>query len=203
MKVLRLAILPALAAALFGSGLLLGHRLFSAPGGQVQVTAQLILTALRDQGFLVSKTYVLDESVTIRKTSGSAFGDFFVGQTITARGAMEVNVGLDLTRISEKDVSVADGEVAVTIPAASLFNVRLAGPVDVKNEQGIVKRLFQNEDGYNESLAQLSDRAAAAARNPELLKGAGESGREELSRLLRFVAPGRRITVRCADGPRR
>ncbi|MDD5629381.1 MAG: DUF4230 domain-containing protein [Elusimicrobia bacterium] len=200
MKPWKLYSALALLLAAFGGGLWSGWRLFRPARPQTQVTAQLILTALKDQGFLVTKTYVFDAPVTIRKLSGSAFKDFFMGQTITARGVMEVNLGIDLLRISERDVTVAGDEVAVVIPPASLFNVRLAGPLDLKNEQGILKRLLQNEDGYNEALAQLSSRAEAAARDPELLKRAGEAGREQLSRLLKFVAPGRSISVRGAGG---
>ncbi|MBU1349160.1 hypothetical protein KJ781_03790, partial [Patescibacteria group bacterium] len=79
---------------IFGGGLLLGWRVFRPVETTRVVNAQVILTALRDRGFLVTQTFVFDQPVTITKSSGSAFKDFFFGQTITARGAMEVNLGI-------------------------------------------------------------------------------------------------------------
>ncbi|MFH1621281.1 MAG: DUF4230 domain-containing protein [Patescibacteria group bacterium] len=160
-----------------------------------EVNAQVILTALRDRGFLVTQTYVFDQPVTIKKTSGSAFKDFFFGQTITARGAMEVNLGIDLAKVSEQDVVIEDQKITVTVPTSSLFNVRLVGPIDVRNDQGILKRVLQNEDGYNEALAELSRIAEETANKPEFLDRATLRAKDDIARLLGYVAEGKTIEV--------
>src|SRR5690242_19232013 len=113
----------ALIIVLFGGGLGLGYKLFSPRVNKTTVTADVILTALRDRGFLVTQTYVFDEPVTITKSSGSSLQDFFFGQTITARGAMEANVGIDLAKVSSDDVTISGDAITVMLPAASLFNV--------------------------------------------------------------------------------
>lgn len=180
---------------MLGVGVYIGWKIGTPSVEQRNVTATVILTALRDRGFLVTQTYVFDAPVTIEKTSGSAFKDFFFGQTITARGAMEVNIGIDLAKVTTDDVSIANDTVTVRVPKASLFNVRLVGPIDVQNKQGLLKRVLQNEDGYNEALGELSRVAEEQAVRPELLDRATERAKEDVARLLGYVAEGKRIVI--------
>lgn len=180
---------------MLGVGVYIGWKIGTPSVEQRNVTATVILTALRDRGFLVTQTYVFDAPVTIEKTSGSAFKDFFFGQTITARGAMEVNIGIDLAKVTTDDVLIANDTVTVRVPKASLFNVRLVGPIDVQNKQGLLKRVLQNEDGYNEALGELSRVAEEQAVRPELLDRATERAKEDVARLLGYVAEGKRIVI--------
>jgi hypothetical protein len=159
------------------------------------VDAQVILTALRDRGFLVTQTYIFDQPVTIEKTSGSALKDFFFGQTITARGAMEVNMGIDLANVSSDDVSVEGDVITITIPSATLFNVRLVGPIEVENKQGLLKRILQDEDGYNEALSELSKIAEETATREEFVERATDRAKEEVRQMLGYVAQGKSIDV--------
>lgn len=153
-------------------------------------SSQAILTTLRARGFLVSQTIVFDLPATISRSSGSAFKDFFVGQTITARASMEANLGIDLSDLSADDLRVEGSTISVRIPHATVFNIRPLGPLDVKNERGILKRLLDADDGYNEALAGLSRAAEDAAKRSEILERADIASREELQRLLALTAPG-------------
>jgi hypothetical protein len=195
MKTWKLSLSIIALVLFFIGGLALGWRLFRPAETKSVVNAQIILTALRDRGFLVTQTYVFDEPVTITKSTGSAFKDFFFGQTITARGAMEVNMGIDLAKVTEQDVAIQADKIVVTVPAASVFNVSLVGPIDVKNDQGILKRVLQSDDGYNEALAELSKEAEAAAKTPEFIQRATDQAKEEVSRMLGYVAQGKTIEV--------
>ncbi|MBD3281812.1 hypothetical protein GF391_03640, partial [Candidatus Uhrbacteria bacterium] len=96
-------VLAILMIFLGGLGFYAGWRVSRPAEYTRNVDAQVILTALRDRGFLVTQTYIFDQPVTIEKTSGSALKDFFFGQTITARGAMEVNMGIDLANVTSDD----------------------------------------------------------------------------------------------------
>lgn len=169
--------------------------LFRAPLSTTTITSQAILTALRDQGFLVTQTYVFDEPVTISKSTGSALKDFFVGQTIEARGSMETNVGLDLSKLGEHDITLAGGAITLTVSRPSLFDTRLIGPIEVKNSQGILKRLLEPNDGYNEALTALAESAKAAAAKPEIQARAETASRNELERLIRLISPGTQVVV--------
>lgn len=197
MKLWKLYLLIAGFLFTLGLGAYGGYRVFRpATQAGTKVTAQVILTTLRDRGFLVTQTYVFDEPVTIEKKTGSAFKDFFYGQTITARGAMEVNLGIDLAKVSSEDISIEGDAVIVSIPGASIFNVRLVGPLDVKNEQGILKRILENEDGYNEAQSELSRVAEETAQKPEYMKRASDNAVDEITRLIGYVAQGKKVEVR-------
>lgn len=196
MRIWKLYAMIAAFLLTLGGGVFLGYKIFRPAEQKTVVTAQVILTALKNRGFLVTQTYIFDEPVTITKTSGSKLEDFFFGQTITARGAMEVNLGIDLAQLKPEDVVVNGDTVIVTTAGPTIFNVRLVGPVDVRNDQGLLKRLLQNEDGYNEALTQLSIQAEAAAKKPELMQRAAENGAEEITRLLGYVTQGKKIEVK-------
>lgn len=185
-----------IAVLLFGGGLALGYRLFRPAEMKTEVTAQVILTALRDRGFLVTQTYVFDQPVTIRKSSGSELKDFFFGQTITARGAMEVNLGIDLAQVGAEDVVVGGDKVVVTIPKASLFNVRPLGPLEVNNERGLLKRLLESDTGYNEALAELTRVAEETALKSEFVDRATEQAVTEVTRLLNYRLEDKQVEVR-------
>ncbi|MDD2786290.1 MAG: DUF4230 domain-containing protein [Patescibacteria group bacterium] len=195
MKIYKYLIASLLVIVILVIGIYAGYRLFAPKTVKTQVTAQVILTALRDRGFLVTQTYVFDEPVTITKKSGSALKDFFYGQTITARGAMEANLGIDLSKVLADDIKIADDKISVTIPKAQLFNVRLVGPLDVQNTQGILKRLLENDDGYNEAQAELSRVAEESATRSEFVDRATELARTEVARLIGYISQGKTIEV--------
>ena len=159
------------------------------------VDAQVILTALRNRGFLVTQTYIFDQPITIERTSGSALKDFFFGQTITARGAMEVNMGIDLANVNSDDVIVVNDIITIKIPEATLFNVRLVGPIEVENKQGILKKILQDENGYNEALSELSKIAEETATKEDFISRATDRAKEEIKQILGYVAQGRTINV--------
>jgi hypothetical protein len=184
------------AALIFGLGIFAGYKIFAPkPGMKTTVNAQAILTALHDRGFLVTQTFIFDTPVTIERSTGSAFKDFFLGQTIEARGTMEVNMGIDLAQVKEGDVTVTDDTVTVRVPSAALFNTRLVGPIEVRNKQGILKRVLDNNDGYNEALSALAKAAEDAATKPELVSRATDHAKEDISRLVEYVAIGKMVTV--------
>jgi hypothetical protein len=183
----------------YGAGIYTGYKIFI-PKPKVEqtvVSGQAILTALHDRGFLVSQTYIFDTPVTIDKNSGNAFKDFFFGQTIEARGTMEVNLGVDLASVKQEDVIVdpATSTIVVKISKAKLFNSRLVGPIEVKNNQGVLKQLLNSDDGYNESLSLLSQTAEKAAQTDEMISRATDTAKDQLTSILGYVAEGKNIDV--------
>lgn len=177
---------------MLGIGLLVGRFIWQ-PKPPItmteQVNAQTILMALKDQGFLVTQSILSTQDVTIERSTGNALKDFFVGQTIRARGTMETNLGIDLSKLSDEDVLIEDQRITVRIPDTRLFNTRLVGDIEVENSQGIAKRIFQPDDGYNTALAELTTAAEAIAQDDSVLANARERSKEEIRRLVRILSP--------------
>jgi len=194
---LKYAVVGILSATVFvAAGTFIGYRIFSPnPEIRQEISSQVILTALHDRGFLVTQTYMFDQPVVIKKTTGSALKDFFFGQTITARGTMEVNLGIDFAKVSQDDVAISAEAVTVRIPKTSLFNTRLVGPLEVNNEKGILKRLTDSDNGYNEALQVLTQEAEKSAQKPELVERADQRAKEDAARILGYVAQGKKVIV--------
>jgi hypothetical protein len=182
-----------------GSGVGLGYAIFHSRSTERQVTAQSILTAMRSQGFLVTQTYVFDQPVTIVKPVSGPLAKFLWGETITARGAMEVNMGIDLSELNASDIVFEGEKIYISVPAVKIFDVHLVGPLDLKNEKGLLKRLIDHDDGYNEALTELIKAAENAGTEPQILTRAAETSRTELGRLLEYIAPQKTIEVNFKD----
>lgn len=194
-------LLSAVIAILVLSSLIIGaiaSRLWFQPETSIRtvITSQIILTALRDQGFLVTQTYLFDQPVTIKKTTGSLLKDFFVGQTIEARGTMEANLGLDLSKLTEADVTASGKEITVRVARPVIFNTRLVGPIEVRNTQGILKRLLEPDDGYNIALLELTKAAEDAANQPDTKQRAEEKAVQEIDRLVKLLVEKQGFSVK-------
>ena len=119
--------------------------------------------------------------------SGSAFKDFFVGQTITARASMEANLGIDLSDLSADDLRVEGSTISVRIPHATVFNIRPLGPLDVKNRRAASSTPPRRGRWLQQALAGLN-RAAKMPPSGRKLERADIASAS--SRLLALTAPG-------------
>jgi len=193
MKKYGIYILSFFLMILIGMGI--GWWIASDGGDNKNVSSQLILTALHDRGFLVTQTFMFNEPVTIEDSEQGFWENLLWGQVVKAHGIIEVNMGVDLGQINQDDVEVTADKVTVSINGAELFNSRLVGPIEVENKQGILKRLFDNDDGYNQALAELTKQAEEAAKDPELIARSNERAVEEIERLISYVVTAREVEV--------
>lgn len=160
-----------------------------------RVTSQVILSALRDRGFLVTQTYVFNENIKITSNSDSFWRRMLWGQAIRAYGIAEVNLGVDLAKLGENDIEVSSDKVKVTIPEAEIFNSRLVGDINLENQQGILKRIFENDDGYNQAVTEMMKQAEANATTSEMFTVANTRAKEEIQRLVEFIAKDKTVEV--------
>ncbi|MFZ5365524.1 MAG: DUF4230 domain-containing protein [Patescibacteria group bacterium] len=195
MKLYKIIIIVAIILGLVGGGIYIGWKIAKPVKTQQKVTADVILTALHARGFLVTEAIVFSEPIVIENTEGSVWKDLFFGQTIEARGNMEVNLGVDLKKVEAADIIVDSDQVTVWLPRAEIFNSRLVGPIDVENKQGLLKRLFDNDDGYNQALAEMTKQAEAAAGTLELLNKASQNASDEVTRILQLIAKDKKIQI--------
>lgn len=184
-----------LVIVLFGAGVTIGW-LITRPNKLIsEISSQTILSALRERGFLVTETSVSNVSVTIQTEETSIWRKLLWGQEVEASGVVEVNLGVDLSKTRAEDVVITANKITVQIPAAEIFNSRLVGDVNVENKQGILKRLLENDDGYNQAMAELIKQAEGAVTSTEMINAANNKARDEIRRLVGYMAPGKAIEV--------
>jgi len=160
-----------------------------------RVTSQVILSALRDRGFLVTQSFVFNENIKIASDSDSFWRQMLWGQAINAYGIAEVNLGVDLAKLGEDDVKIEKDKVTVSVPAVEIFNSRIVGDINLENKQGILKRIFENDDGYNQAVTEMIKQAEANATTPEMLTAADTKAQEEIQRLVSFIAKDKVVEV--------
>lgn len=180
---------------LFSAGVYAGYQVFH-PRATNTVNSQTVLTMLKSEGFLVTQSYVVNQMVTINKSTGSDLKDIFWKQDITASANMKVSSGVDLSKLTAASIQVDGNSITVELPAIETQSAELIGQVLLQNKQGILKKLFNNEDGYNEALAKIKEEALKAAAVPELRTDAETNAQKEIQRLLRYLYPEREVIVK-------
>lgn len=184
-----------LVVGIMAFGALIGWMLARSGNTQKTITDQTILTALRERGFLVTETIVSTVATNIKTDQASIWKRLFWGQEIQASAVAEVNLGVDLEKMSGTDIKISSDKITVEIPGAEIFNSRLVGEISVINTQGILKRVLQNDDGYNQAMAELIKQAESAATSTEMMAVANDKAKEEIKRLVGYMALDKDIIV--------
>lgn len=187
-------LLGALCLVLFGGGIYLGYRLFR-PMQSTKVTSETVLVTLKSEGFLVTQSYVFNQTVDINHSTGSQWQDIFWKQAIKASANVKVNSGVDLTKLTSEDVAIRSNQIAVILPEITISSTEIVGDVTVQNNQGIFKRVFDNDDGYNQALTEIKTQAMKAAVRDEVRAEARVSAEKQVKQLLQYVYPEREVVV--------
>ncbi|MBT3419324.1 MAG: DUF4230 domain-containing protein [Candidatus Magasanikbacteria bacterium] len=187
-----------LALAIFAGGFYASYRIFSVKETptEVTITSQSIIEALKDEGFLISESYIFHQQSTIEETVGNTIKDFFWGQNIKAAANIKVSVGTNLERLLESDVEITKDTLTLTLPPVSIYGVELIDDVVLENKQGVLKKVFDNDNGYNKAIEILKgDAKKAVEESPTLLGEAKESAKDEVTKLLRYLQIEKDIIV--------
>jgi len=185
----------ALVFVILATGIFIGWMMNKTGKPATSISSESILTALHERGFLVTQTSVMNESVKISTESSSIWQKILWGQSIQASGVVEVNMGVDLAKTVAGDVVVYGNKVTVTIPPAQIFNSRLVGDINVENTQGILKRLFESDDGYNQAMAELIKTAENVSTSTDMMDTANAKAKEEIQRLVGYIAKDKTVEV--------
>jgi hypothetical protein len=193
--VIKKYLIAALCIVLFGGGIYLGYRVTRPNTPATQVTSQTVLITLKSEGFLVTQSYVFNQQIDIEHSTGNQWKDIFWKQAIKASANVKVNSGVDLTKLTEKDIEIRDKEILVTLPQVTVNSTEILGDVMVQNNQGIFKRAFDNDDGYNQALTAIKAEALEAATKDEVMSEARASAEKQVKQLVRYVYPDREVVV--------
>ncbi|OIO52073.1 MAG: hypothetical protein AUJ19_02710 [Parcubacteria group bacterium CG1_02_58_44] len=170
---------------------------------QVAITSLAILERISDQYFVVTKSVYVDQKSEIVVDTGSKWSNFFWGQTVKADGVIRVDVGVDMSQLTEKDI-VVDQEaktVRVDVPPADILNASQYGDIEVESQQGVLKYVLDNDpnEDHNRALEQLIAAAKESVRQDSQMF---EDARDDAAKLLRLIVEGTgyELVVGAADG---
>ena len=179
----------------FVSGGVAGYTIASRHHNVSEITAEVIAQEMQKEGFLITQSALLSENVTIEKKSGNRFKDFFLGQTITAQAVLQVDRGIDLTKIRQSDILVEENRIEIALPQIETRSVEIIGSVTLHNSEGIAKKLLDSEDGYNEAIAMLKEQATAVVMESAFEAKAKESAREQVERFVRLIGSKKQVVI--------
>jgi hypothetical protein len=166
-------------------------RGLSGPGDQTKVTAQSILERISDQYFIVTKTAYIDQEAEITVDKGSKWSNLLWGQTVKAQGVIRVDVGVDLSKLTEADIEVnrAERTVRIRVPEAEIMNASQNGDIEVTSDQGVLKFLLDNDpnEDHNRALAELIAGAKAAVLQDTALF---DEARLDSAKILDLIVSG-------------
>ncbi len=158
---------------------------------QVTVTARSILDRISDQYFVVTKSVYVDQKAEIKVDTGSKWSNLFWGQTVKADGVIRVDVGVDMSKLTEQDIVVDQRAktVRIDVPPADILNASQYGDIEVETKQGVLKYVLDNNpnEDHNRALQQLIAGAKDAVRqDPQLFADA----RQDAAKILQLIVGG-------------
>ncbi len=159
------------------------------------VSGMVIVQALQDRGFLITQSSIANQTIEISKNQEGFWNKLFWQQIIKAEAITEVNLGVDLKKMSEQDITVSNNKIIVKITPVEIFDDRILGDINLQNKQGVLKKLFENEDGYNEAQTEILSRAAAAASSEENLLSANQKAAEEVKRIIGYMVKDKNTEI--------
>lgn len=189
-------IILALGIVVFGGGFFVARKIYLPSEERVvQPAAQAVLLALKGQGFLITQTYIFNQTVKIDHTSGSFFKDLFWNQVVAASAHVKISSGVDLSKLEPSDISEANGRYTIALPQPGRYSTEIAGEVNVENKQGVLKKVLDSDDGYNQALEALKAEAQKASETPELRQELQRQTEAEIHRIIGLLRPGSEISV--------
>ncbi len=189
-------IVAACVAAVFIGGFFTARSLYRKTETETsRPTSQTILLALRGQGFLITQTYLFNQTVDINNTAGSFFKDVLWKQYISASAHVKISSGVDLSKLAAADIQESGGQLTIALPLPTHYSTEIIGAVTVKNTQGVLKKIFDSDDGYNQALTALKTEAEKAAQTPELRQEIQRETEEEIRRLVGLLVPSVSVAV--------
>lgn len=172
----------------FVGGLAIGYYLFK-PHSTIKITSQVVLESLQSRGFLVTQSILAEQKITIENKTGTVWKDLIWGQKITASALMKTSLGVDLTVLNSDSVKVSGNKITISLPPVEIQSIELASNINLDNNQGILKKLLDDNDGYNDALSQLRIQAQQAATVEDVQTKARQGAEQEIRRLVNFLLP--------------
>jgi hypothetical protein len=168
---LLIIILIILLLGIFLSGIFF-EKYTSNPARQ-KLTSVMVVDRINEEAFLITRSVFLDQDIEIVVDAGSDWSNFWWGQTLQAQALVKVSLGVDLQNITPDQIIVNELEKKITIdlPEPSIISKEIIGDIEVDNQQGLLKLLFDNDTNkdYNLAYSELTTQAEKAVEQKEEL----------------------------------
>ncbi|HQF36330.1 MAG TPA: DUF4230 domain-containing protein [Candidatus Dojkabacteria bacterium] len=160
----------------FGS-IMIYKKIFENNQAPTEITSRTIVNKITDTGKITTKSVYSTERTVIEIDTDTAWNKFWWGQTISAEALVRTDVGVDLKKIEESDITVDNDNKTITIelPDAEIINISLDSEITVVTEKGILEKLFysDNNKDYNLAMDTLKSQArVAVGENTEIFTSA-------------------------------
>lgn len=168
---LLIIILILLLIGIFLSGIFF-EKYTSNPARQ-KLTSVMIVDRINEEAFLITRSVFLDQDIEIVIDAGSDWSNLWWGQTLQAQALIKVSLGIDLKNITSDQIIVNELEKKITIdlPEPTIISKEIIGDIEVNNQQGLLKLLFDNDtnEDYNLAYSELTTQAEKAIEQKEEL----------------------------------
>lgn len=122
-----------------------------------------VLERIKGRSFLVTRSVIVNQKVNINIDQGSAWSNFWWGHEIIATGLIQVDLGVDLSKLDEENIIVnqTTKTIKLDLPEAEIYSSQLQGNINVETKSGILKRILKNDkdEDYNLALNELSQQS--------------------------------------------
>ena len=122
-----------------------------------------VLERIEGRSFLVARSVIVNQKVSINIDQGSSWSNFWWGHEIIASGLIQVDLGVDLSKLDEENILVnqTTKTIELDLPEAEIYSSNLQGNINVETKSGILKRILKNDkdEDYNLALDELSQQS--------------------------------------------
>lgn len=161
-----------------------------------RVTSRIIVDKIQNEAFLVTKTVFLDQETQIKVDQGSSWSNFWWGQIINAEGLIRIDLGVDLKKITENEISInrETKEILIKMPEAEALDISLSGKIKVSSQSGLLKFLLENDPNQDHNLAlnQLKEDATSTVMKDASLL---DEARNDTLRIIQLLFKDTGYTV--------
>jgi len=174
-------------------GVVIGVKIADQPAPveeeKIIINSELVVERIKEQSFLITRTVISDQEVQIKVDQGSSWSNWWWGYEVTAKGLMQVDVGVDISKITEEQIEVDDENkiIYINFPEAEIYETSLKGTIEVSAKKGLLKRILDSDtdEDYNLALDHLKMAAEdGVSQDQELMQEAQNSALSTLQVLL-------------------
>jgi hypothetical protein len=185
-KLKLLLVLGALLFIVLVIFLFISNNPFERPDTKVDLSRPSVIKEIRSLGNLETASYSI-ENIVEAGQEGNVFQDVLYGDRILLIAHGKVTAGVDLTNISDDDVSVSGSKLEINVPAPVILSSSLDNSKTkvYDRSQGILNR--GDKDLETEARTSAESSITTAACEAGILKEARENTIERIKQLFSFA----------------